>query len=75
MAKFDFRVREELKRDRWYTIEAKDENEARHLLDGFKQKPKESTPNKENIVVNDYDILEVWSEGELDELSPESDMR
>jgi len=75
MAKFDFRVREELKRDRWYTIEAKDEEEARHLLDGFKQVPKESTPNRENIVVSDYNILEVWSEGELDQLPPTSSKR
>ena len=61
MPTFSFLVRETLKRDRVYSLEAKDFDEAEKLLDGFKTKVTESVPKTgENIDVDDYDIKECW---------------
>lgn len=60
MPQYSFLVREKLERNRIYKIDAATENEARDLLDGFKQEPVEQPAAQENIIVWDYDIKECY---------------
>lgn len=62
MPKYAFLVRETLKRNRLYAITASSLEEAEELLDGFKQKPVESAPANENVIVDDYEVIDVVEE-------------
>jgi hypothetical protein len=60
MPQYSFLVRETLKRNRIYKIDATNEAEARDLLDGFKQEPVEQEASQENIIIEDYEIRECY---------------
>lgn len=66
MPVFSFLVREKLERDRVYSLEAADFEEAEHLLDGFKVTINESQPEEgENLIVWDYNIKSSWKRDPL----------